>query len=196
MLWLLLGLIAFIGMHSAAIFAPEWRNGIIENKGKKSWDGLYTIVSLIGFGLIIWGYGQTRVDATFIWNPPRGLLHINVLLSLIAFIFLAAVYVPNNHLKKAVGHPMIIGVKLWAFGHLIANGRLGDIVLFGCFLVWAIVYFAVNRRRDRASGLQNTLTASTGSTVITVVVGTIAWAVFAFLLHGYLIGVNPFSGAG
>lgn len=191
MLWLLIGLIVFIGIHSISIFKPSWRTQMIESKGEGTYLMLYTLISIIGLALIIWGYGQTRVDAHFVWNPPRGLFSVTIILSLIAFVFLAAVNVPNNHFKKAVGHPMIIGVKLWAFGHLLANGRLGDILLFGTFLIWAIAYYAVNRRRDRQNDVVHVSVASAGATAVTVLVGTLVWGIFAFLLHEYLIGVKP-----
>ncbi len=192
MIWLLTGLLLFIGMHSISTLAPTKRADIIERKGDNAWKGIYTVVSLIGFALIIWGYGQTRVEPTFVWNPPRALLMVTVILTWLAFLFLAAVNVPNNHLKKMVGHPMIIGVKLWAFSHLLSNGRLGDIVLFGSFLVWAIVYYAVNRKRDRLKGVVHSTDATTTGTAITVIAGTLVWGLFAFLLHSYLIGVHPF----
>jgi len=192
MLWLIVGLCVFLGVHSINLFFQAQRLEFINSRGDAAFKGLYTIASLLGFVLIVWGYGQTRLDPVFIWHPPLALYSVTFILTLLAFLFLTAVNVPNNHLKKIVGHPMIIAVKLWAFGHLLVNGRLGDIVLFSAFLVWAIVYYAINRRRDREFG-KAVVAANLGATAITVVIGCIIWALFAFWAHRWLIGVTPFG---
>lgn len=192
MLWMIVGLILFLGVHSINLFYADKRQAFIDERGQSVFMGLYSVASAVGLVLIIWGYGQTRTSPIFLWHPPVALYSVTFLLTLLSFLFLTAVNVPGNHLKKAVGHPMIIGVKLWAFGHLLANGRLGDIVLFGAFLVWAIVYYAINRRRDRAAN-RTAPAANLGATAITVVVGSIIWALFAFWAHRWLIGVSPFG---
>jgi uncharacterized membrane protein len=106
-------------------------------------------------------------------------------------VLVAAAYVPRNHLKAKLGHPMLAGVKLWALGHLLATGFLHDAVLFGAFLAWAIADFAVSRQRDRAAGIVYPAGTAMGDAV-SVATGVAAWAIFAFLLHQVLIGRNPF----
>jgi uncharacterized membrane protein len=124
--------------------------------------------------------------------PPKGMRHAASLLTLIAFVFLAAAYVPRNAIKARLHHPMVLSVKTWALAHLLANGTVAHGVLFGAFLVWAVLLFIVSRRRDRAQMVQYPAGTATG-TALTVVVGVGAWAVFAFVLHGLLIGIRPFG---
>ena len=102
--------------------------------------------------LIVWGYGLARLDPVVLWDPPVWTKHIAVLLILLAFVLFAAFLVPAGRIKARLGHPMLLSVKVWAFAHLLANGTLADLVLFGSFLVWAIADFAASRRRDRAAG--------------------------------------------
>jgi uncharacterized membrane protein len=190
MTMLILGLVLFLGVHSTRVFADGWRGATIARVGEKPWKGIYSLVSIAGFAVLVWGYGVARQHPVVVWTPPRGMAHVAALLTAIAFVLLAAAYVPRNQIKAKVHHPMILGVKTWAFAHLLANGTLADIVLFGSFLVWAIVDFAASRRRDRAAG--TTYPPGTAArTGITVVAGLVAWAVFAFMLHGPLIGVRP-----
>jgi uncharacterized membrane protein len=130
-----------------------------------------------------------------LWNPPTAMRHIAALLMLLSFVLLAAAYVPGNQIKARLHHPMVLGVKLWALAHLLANGSLADTVLFGSFLLWAVVLFAASRRRDRRE--QTVYPAGTaGATAMTVAAGVVAWAVFAFWLHSMLIGVSPFGAMG
>jgi uncharacterized membrane protein len=113
-------------------------------------------------------------------------------LVLLAFILIAAAYVPGNRIKSAIGHPMIAGVKTWAFGHLLSAFSLAGFVLFGAFFVWAIVDFAASRRRDRVAGIVYP-PGSAARDALTCAIGFAAWFVFAFWLHGPLIGVAPFG---
>jgi uncharacterized membrane protein len=189
---LILGLVVFLGIHSTRIVAEGPRQVFIAQRGAMAWKGLYTVVSLAGFALLVWGYGQARQQPVVLWATPTGLRHASTLLTLISFVLLAAAYVPGNGIKARLHHPMTLGVKVWAFAHLIANNTLADLLLFGGFLTWAIAVFAAARRRDRANGTTyapGTVTA----TAITVVVGAVAWIVFALWLHGPLIGVRPFG---
>lgn len=192
MLTLLIGLILFLGVHSVRIVADGWRTRFIASKGEKAYKGLYTLVSLLGFGLIIWGFGQAREAPMLLWVPPVGLRHLASLLTLVAFIFLAAAYLPGNGIKARLHHPMVLGVKTWALAHLLANGMLAHVLLFGTFLLWSVLSFRAARQRDRAN---NTVYApgSLPSTVATVVVGAVAWVVFSLWLHGLLIGIKPFG---
>jgi uncharacterized membrane protein len=189
---LIIGLVIFLGVHSVRIVADRWRQAQIARLGEKSWKLGYSVLSAAGLALIIWGYGVAREAPVILWNPPTGMRHVAGLLTLVAFIFLAAAYVPRNHIKARFHHPMVLGVKGWALGHLLANGTVADLLLFGSFLVWAVLSFIAARRRDRLAG--TAYPAGTGrGTLIAIVAGTVAWAVFAFWLHGLLIGVRPFA---
>jgi uncharacterized membrane protein len=185
MLMLLIGLVLFLGMHSVRVFADGWRTDFIASRGEIPWKILYAVVSLAGLVLLIIGWGQTRANPVWLWYPETWMAHLVALLMIPAFILLVAAYVPANHIKAKLAHPMVLSVKVWAFAHLIANGRLGDLILFGAFLAWAVVLFAVSRRRPRVAGPAPTLLAS----AVTVVGGVIAYLVFAFYLHMALIGV-------
>lgn len=189
---LILGLVIFLGVHSTRIVADGWRSAQIARIGPGPWKLGYTVLSLIGFYLLIWGYGLARQSPLVLWNPPVAMRHIAGLLTLIAFVLLAATYVPRNGIKARLHHPMVLSVKLWALAHLLANGALADVLLFGGFLVWAVLSFRAARRRDREAGTSYP-PGSAGGTLAAVVVGGVAWALFAFWLHGWLIGVRPFS---
>ncbi len=189
---LILGLVLFLGAHSLRMLAPAWRDRMTSRIGIVPWKGLFALVSIAGFVLIVVGFGMARAQPQLLYTPPEWLRHLNALFTLVAFVLIAAAYVPRNHLKAKLGHPMLAGVKLWALGHLLAIGYLHDVVLFGAFLVWAVADFAVSRRRDRKAGTTYPAGAVTGD-VVAVVIGIAAWAIFAFLLHRPLIGVNPFA---
>lgn len=188
---LVLGLVLFLGVHSVRIVAEEWRAATLERVGEKAYKGLYTVLSLAGFGLLVWGYGLARHEPVVLWGqPPVWTRHLASLLTLAAFVLLVAAYVPGNAIKAKLHHPMVLGVKVWAFAHLIANNTLADLLLFGSFLLWAVLDFRSARRRDRAAG--TVIAAGPASrTVVTVVVGVLAWAAFAFWGHRILIGVSP-----
>ena len=189
---LILGLVLFLGVHSARIVAEGPRRAFIAQRGANAWKGLYTLLSLAGFALLVWGYGLARQQPTVLWASPAWLRHVAALLTLISFVLLAAANVPGNSIKAKLHHPMTLAVKVWAFAHLIANNTLADVLLFGGFLVWSIAVFAAARRRDRAEGI--TYAAGSASrTAIAVAIGVIAWLVFALWLHGWLIGVRPFG---
>ncbi|HUH59913.1 MAG TPA: NnrU family protein [Candidimonas sp.] len=188
----ILGLVIFLGTHSVRIVADDWRTEQRARHGERTWKLAYSLVSAVGLVLIIWGYGMARQDPTPIWAPPVATRHIASLLTLISFVLLAAAYVPRNGLKAALHHPMVLGVALWAVAHLLANGTLADIVLFASFLVWSLWSYAAARKRDR---LENTLypAGTPKGTAISVVVGILAWTIFALWLHVPLIGVYPFA---
>jgi uncharacterized membrane protein len=189
---LLGGIALFVLLHSIRIVAPSFRQNIIDTIGEMAWKGVYSLLALGGLYLMVVGYADARMNPTWIWHPPVWTRHSASLLTLLAFIFMAAAYVPGNKLKAAVGHPMYLAVKLWAAAHLLANGGLHDIGMFGALLVWSIVGFAVSRRRDRAAGVtRESLGAS--RTIATVVLGLAAWVAFAMWLHVALIGVAPFA---
>lgn len=188
---LLIGLAIFLGVHSTRIVADGWRSAQIARIGPGPWKLGYAVLSLIGFFLLLWGYGIARQTPVVLWTPPVAMRHVAGLLTLIAFVLLAATYVPRNGIRARLHHPMVLSVKLWAFAHLLANGTLADVLLFGSFLVWAVLSFRAARQRDRATGARYPA-GSLAGTLATVAVGCVAWVAFAFWLHAWLIGVRPF----
>jgi uncharacterized membrane protein len=190
---LILGLVLFLGVHSVRIVADGWRTQVIAQRGDGAWKGLYSVLSVVGLVLVVWGYGLARQQPVVLWVPPVATRHIAALLTLVAFILLTAPYVPRNGIKAWLHHPMVLGVKVWAFAHLLANGNLADVVLFGAFLIWAALSFRAARARDRAAGTVYPR-GTAAATAITLVVGTVAWVVFTLWLHVLLIGVRPFGG--
>lgn len=193
MTYLLIGLILFLGVHSTRIVAEGWRTQMIGRLGANGWKGLYTLVSIVGFALVVWGYGQARLDPLVLWVPPVWTRHLASLLTLLAFVLLAAAYVPGNGIKARLHHPMVLGVKVWALAHLLANGTLADVLLFGGFLLWAVLSFRAARGRDRAAGTAYPA-GRLSMTAVTVAAGLAAWAGFAFWAHQAWIGVRPFGG--
>jgi uncharacterized membrane protein len=189
---LILGLLVFLGAHSTRIVADHWRTAQLKRFGEGTWKSAYSLLSLAGFVLIVWGFGLARQQPVVLWMAPAGMRHVAGLLTLIAFVLLAAAYVPRNAIKANLRHPMVLAVKVWALAHLLANGTLADLVLFGAFLGWAVVCFIAARKRDRAAGTQYPA-GTPGGTAATVVTGVAAWAAFTFWLHGALIGVRPFG---
>ena len=187
---LILGLVIFIGAHSVRSLAENWRNWQVARLGENRWKLWFAVVSLVGFALMVWGYGLTRTGPDW-WPAPVWLRHVTALLTIPAFVLIVAAYVPRNHMKAAIGHPMLAGVKLWAFAHLIVNTRPGDLVLFGTFLAWAIVAFIASRRRDRRNHTHYP-SGELSRDVAAVVIGLAAWAAFALYAHEWLIGVRPF----
>lgn len=145
MTFLAAGITLFVGAHSVRLAAPQWRAQFIARHGDKTWKAIYSVLSLAGLALIVYGFGLSRSDPVFIWNPPLWTRHAALPLTLISFILFAASGGPPNHLKQKLGHPMYTGVKVWAFAHLLANGRLGDMLLFGTLLVWAVFAFWLHR---------------------------------------------------
>ena len=189
---LLLGLVVFFGAHSLRIVAEPWRARQIERLGERRWKGLYSLVALLGLVLIIWGYGLARTDSIVLWQPPLWTRHLAALLTLPVFVLLAAAYIPGTHIRARLGHPMLIGIKLWAAAHLLANGTLADVLLFGAFLVWAVFDYKVARARDRATAVRYPPLGVTRD-VAAIAIGLVAWIVFARYLHAWLIGAHPFA---
>ena len=192
MAFLIAGLLIFLGLHSMRVVADGWRARMVQRWGEMQWKGAYALLSLGGLMLLGHGYGLARLDPLVLWTPPVGMRHATSLLVLAAFILLVATYVPRNSIKARLHHPMLLAAALWAFGHLLANGTLVDVLLFGSFLVWAVVTFASSQRRDRAQSVVYPPGALL-PTIATVVIGIVAWAVFALWLHGWFFGVRPFG---
>jgi len=192
MTMLLIGLLIFLGAHSVRIFAEPWRQAQIARMGAGAWKGAYSLVSLAGLALIVWGYGVARAVPVELWASPGWMRHLSSLLNVGAFVLLAAAYVPRNRIRVEAGHPMVAGVALWALAHLLSNGRLADLVLFGAFLAWGLLDFRAARARDREAGVRRA-PGTPGGDLAVLAVGIAAAAVFALWLHGPLVGVRPFG---
>ncbi|MEO8159220.1 MAG: NnrU family protein [Betaproteobacteria bacterium] len=188
---LIAGLVLFLGLHSVRIVADGWRSAQVARIGERKWKGFYALVSLVGFGLIIWGFGLARVASVVVWSPPSWTRYAAALLLLPAFVLIVAGNMRGTRMKTALGHPMLLGTQLWAFAHLLADGRLAGIVLFASFLVWAIADYVSARRRDTAAGVVYP-PGHWWRDVLAAAIGGVAWLVFGLWLHGPLIGVRPF----
>jgi uncharacterized membrane protein len=186
MLTLIAGLLLFFAAHSVSIVNEPWRNSVAARIGEKAWTGLYSLVSIAGFVLIVWGYGLARQEPVVIYVPPDWLRHLAMLLLVFVFPLLIATYFPGR-ISRAVKHPMLVATKVWAFSHLLMNGMLHDLLLFGAFLAWAVIDRISMKRRE-----QRPLPGAPPSTmndIIVVVAGLGLYAAFVFKLHGWLIGV-------
>ncbi len=187
---LMLGLIVFFGIHSVRIISDDFRTRQIEKVGIRTWRAMYAAVSLVGLVLIVVGYAEARGAPQVIWYPAPWLMHVAILLTIPSFILFAAAYVSGTRIRNKVGHPMLLGIKVWAFAHLIANGMLADVLLFGTFLVWGVAAYASARRRDRRDGTILPI-GPLRRDLLAVVIGLVAWAVFALWVHRWLFGVAP-----
>ncbi|MBS0223830.1 MAG: NnrU family protein [Proteobacteria bacterium] len=185
MMLLIVGLILFLGIHTLTTLRGP-RAVLIDRLGEGGYKGLYSVIAAIGLGLIVWGFGRYRADDYVqIWNPPAALRPVVHLLMLFAFVALAATYSPAGKIKGLLRHPMLVAIKAWALAHLLANGDLGALVLFGAFLAWAVYdRIAVKRRGD--PGARNM--ALTWGDAIAVGVGIVAF-IAMFWLHPLLIGL-------
>jgi uncharacterized membrane protein len=193
MVTLVIGLVLFLGAHSVRIVADRWRTSVIASVGERTWKGVYSLVAIAGLVLIVVGFGLARQSPHAMWGQPaQGLRHLNDFMTLVAFVLLAAARVPRNQIKAKIHHPMAAGVAFWALGHLLANNNIRDVVLFGAFFGWAVLDYWSSWKRDAVAGTVY-LPGTARGTVITVIAGAIVWAVFAFFLHGPLIGVRPFG---
>lgn len=188
---LVLGLLIFLGAHSVRMVADPWRTAQIARLGPARWKGFYTLVSIAGLAVVVWGYGLASAHPVMVWTPPAWGRHVAALLTIPAFVLIAAAYVPGNRIKAALGHPMLAGVQAWALAHLLANGTLAAVVLFGAFLAWAMADFVSARRRDREAGTRYPSGTPARDAVVTVA-GLAAWALFGFVLHEWMTGVRAF----
>jgi len=185
---LVAGLLLFLGAHSVSIFADGWRNRTVARMGEQAWQALFGLVAIAGFALIVWGYGLARLQPVVVYVPPIWLRHLVLLLMVPVFPLLLAAYLPGR-IQSAAKHPMLAAVKLWAFAHLLANGMLADLVLFGAFLAWAIAdRISMKRREPRpVAGAP----PSKANDAIALVAGLALYAAFVMGLHRWLIGVSP-----
>jgi uncharacterized membrane protein len=188
---LIIGILIFLGIHSVAIVAPGWRDAQLARRGEPAWKGLYSAISLVGFGLIVYGYGIARHSPVFLYTPPTALRHVARLLMVPVFPLLFAAYLPGR-IGAAAKHPMLLAVKIWATAHLLANGSLHDVVLFGAFLIWAVADRIAVKRRVVARPIRRAPLAPLND-FIAVVGGLITYAVFLLWAHRWLIGVSPLA---
>jgi len=192
MLTLILGIIVFLGVHSIRIVAPRWRLAKIEQWGENRWKGFYSLLSLVGFFLLLWGYGLARPDAPVLYEPPVFMKHIAALLMIFAFISLGIFIARPGKLKPALKHPMLIAIKTWALAHLLANGDLASLILFASFLAWAVADRIAIKRQERAGiAPARVVPGPASNDVIGVVIGLVLYVLFVWKLHALLIGVQP-----
>ena len=185
---LIAGLIIFLAIHSVAIVNDAWRRRRIERLGVWPWKALYSAIALAGLMLIIQGYGQARLEPVLLYTPPVWLRYTAVVLLIPVFPLLLATYLPGR-IQQATRHPLLAATKLWAFAHLLANGTLADIVLFGSFLAWAVADRISLKHRSGPS--VPLLPRSAANDAIAVVAGLGLYVAFVLWLHAWLIGVAP-----
>jgi uncharacterized membrane protein len=188
MTWLILGLVLFLGIHSVSIVAPGWRDAQARRLGEFPWKGIYTLISIAGLVMLVIGYGMARQSPVVLYAPPSWMRHVVMLLMLPVFPLLLAAYLPGR-IKAAVKHPMLAAVKLWAFAHLLANGNLADVLLFGGFLAWAVAdRISLKRRASRPVPGAPPRPANDW---IAVVGGLVLYGLFVGRLHQWMTGVSP-----
>ena len=186
MLLLIIGLVLFFSIHSISIINAAWRDGIAQRLGVGPWRVLYSLMSLAGLVLLIWGYGIARSDPVILYTAPDWLRHVNYLLMLFVFPLFMATYLPGR-IKTTVKHPTFAGIKIWAFAHLLVNGTVADVLLFGCFLAWAVAGRISMKYRSQRPLPGFPATAK--NDLIAVVVGLGIYLLFLLFLHRSLIGV-------
>jgi uncharacterized membrane protein len=200
MAWFILGLVLFLGSHSVRVFADNWRTKRLAQWGEKFYKGIYSVTSLAGFVLMVYGFSAIRWDSPMLWVPPTGMRHLAALLMLLALVLLVASQVPNNAIKAKLRHPMVLSVKVWALAHLLSNGKAADVVLFGAFLLWSVLNFRAARQRDRLvaaateTGAETAVPApevSAAATWRAIGIGVVVWAFLLSRGHTWLFGVSP-----
>ena len=188
MTYLVAGLIIFLGVHSLSIVARPWRDATAARQGEGPFKGIYSLASLAGFLLLIYGFGLARQHPVVLYTPPAGLRHLALVLMLPVFPLFVAAYMPGR-IQRTVKHPMLAAVKFWAVAHLLANGTLADVLLFGGFLAWAVADRISVKNRPAKTYAQG----STRNDVIAVVIGLLIYALFVLWAHAKLFGVSPLA---
>lgn len=187
-MWIfILGLVIFFGLHAVRMLAPQFREAQITKRGEMAWKGIYSLASLAGLALVVWGWMQYRVDAPEIYTPPTWGPHATLLLVLVALIFNFAAYAPTGKIKAAVGNPFLMAVIFWSVGHLVANGDLASVILFGSFLVYAMWNLVAVVGRDQQAPVFKTYMGD----VLAVALGLTAYVILVLWLHVWLFGVAP-----
>ena len=189
MILLVVGLVLFLGVHSVSIVAPQWRQAQVQRLGERAWKGLYALVSLVGLILLIYGYGLARHAPVVLYTPPTWLRHLALLLMVPVFPLFLATYFPGR-IQHAAKHPQLLSVKLWATAHLLANGTLADVLLFGAFLLWAAADRVSVKRRVVQHKVPGAPPGAMNDVVL-LVGGLLIYAAFLFRVHVWMVGVSP-----
>lgn len=188
---LLAGMAVFFGVHSISIVAPAWRDRMVARLGEPAWKGMYAIASVVGFILMIRGYSHAKLDPTIVYEPAYWLRHLAAIVMVPVFPLLLSTYFPGR-IKAAAQHPMLAATKLWAAAHLLANGMLPDVLLFGGFLAWAIVdRISLKHRPVRPIKV---LPERRYNDLVAVVAGFALYVWFIAWAHYRLFGVSPVTG--
>ncbi len=190
MVWLILGLVGFIGSHLVRVVADGWRTRTRERIGAQRYKLLYSLVSVLSFALIVWGYGLARQDSPLLWTAPLSWYHATAGLMLLSMVSLAGFHIKRSHLSVKLHHPMLWSVVLLCVAHLLVNGRVVDLVLFGSLLVWAVLDLISNYQRDVRDQIAYPA-PQWRATFMNLVLGLVFYGMFAFVLHEPLIGVAP-----
>jgi uncharacterized membrane protein len=184
---LIIGIIVMIGIHLVPVY-PDVREGLIGRFGRNGYRALFSVVSTLGLVLIVWGFARAPVIQ--IWSPPDWTRYVAMVLMLPVFILLIAAYLPGQ-IKAKLRHPMLTAIKFWALAHLIANGDLASIILFGSFLAYAVFDRIMLKRRAEAGLVTVAETGPASNDAISVVGGLILYVAFLVWLHPLLIGTSP-----
>lgn len=187
MIWLIIGLAVFLGIHTVRMVAPGFRAERIAAMGEGPWKGVYSLVSAIGLGMIVYGFYQARPEAALVYTPPLWTRHVALLLMALSFILLMVFNLPSGRLKPIIVHPFLAAVMLWAIAHLFANGDMASLLLFGAFLIWA----GLNRLSVARRGEPAPVAGPLKYDAIAIVSGLVLWALFLWGLHQWLFGVSP-----
>ena len=185
----IIGLVLFLGVHLLRAFAPGLRTSLIASMGDGPFKGVYALVSLLGLGLLIYGFGIARQQTGILYDPPVFLRHITLLLMLIALIVLVAGFLPSGYIATYAKHPQVLAIKIWAFAHLLANGETVQVILFAAFLAWGVIMRIAYKRRARNGEITERSYKSWSYDVIAVVAGVVIYGLFVWKLHAALIGV-------
>jgi uncharacterized membrane protein len=184
----MIGLVAFLGLHSISILNRPWRDRMVFRLGESGWKGLYTVLSLSAFALLCYGYGLAHAASQVLYTPPANLRHLAYAVLLPVFPLMFSVYLPG-HLKAKAKHPLLLATKLWATAHLLVNGNLADVLLFGGFLAWAVAdRISVERRPPTPVVLGP---HAGRNDLLSIVAGLAVYGLFVVWLHRMLIGVAP-----
>ena len=191
LLVMILGLVLFLGVHTLTT-QRELRASVIASTGEGGYKIGYALASIAGLALVAWGFAHYRATGMWeVWTPPTVLKHIAAALMLPAVILVVAAYL-RGRIYTTVKHPMLTGIKLWAAAHLLANGDLGSIILFGSFLGWA-VYDRISLKHRTDAGAPPIPVGGPGNDLIAIAVGIVAYLALAFAFHPVVIGVPVFG---
>ncbi len=187
---LIAGLALFFATHSVSIVSDSWRNRMVARIGEMPWQGIYSLLALAGLVLIVWGYDLARQDPITLYMPPTRLRHVSLVLMIFVFPLLLATYFPGR-IRAVTKHPMLAATVIWAFAHLLANGMLADVLLFGSFFVWAVAdRISMGRRQQRPVPGAPPFRANDA---VAIAGGLALYAAFLFWLHTWLFGVSPLA---